>query len=234
MADYQIPVRRLLDLVDVQVQSTDPTTRENGDALQVDDLWRDTSTSPQTWNVWEGAAWQPMGAGGVSDHGALTGLGDDDHPQYLLGTDGGKGTVNVVASSGSSLELDLADGNDHDVTLDDDCTLMLAGATAGMSCYMTVLLRQDATGGRTPTWPSSVEWVGGSAPTLQSDAEAWDTVVLFTYDGGTRWFAHHSGTASGGGGSSDRVWMPLTTVVSGEPELVWDEDNSLIPTEVPI
>lgn len=23
------------------------------------------------------------GAGGVSDHGELTGLGDDDHPQYL-------------------------------------------------------------------------------------------------------------------------------------------------------
>lgn len=27
------------------------------------------------------------GGGGVSDHGALTGLGDDDHPQYLLRSD---------------------------------------------------------------------------------------------------------------------------------------------------
>lgn len=32
---------------------------------------------------------------------------------------------------------------------------------------------------------------------------------------------------------SDRIWMPLTTVVGGVPELVWDDDNSLIPTEVP-
>lgn len=31
-----------------------------------------------------------------------------------------------------------------------------------------------------------------------------------------------------------RVWMPLTTVVSGTPELVWDDDDSLVPTEVPI
>lgn len=30
------------------------------------------------------------------------------------------------------------------------------------------------------------------------------------------------------------VWMPLTTVVAGEPELVWDDDDSLIPTKVPI
>lgn len=29
-----------------------------------------------------------------------------------------------------------------------------------------------------------------------------------------------------------RVWMPLTTVVAGAPELVWDDDDSLIPTEV--
>lgn len=30
------------------------------------------------------------------------------------------------------------------------------------------------------------------------------------------------------------VWMPLTTVVGGDPELVWDGDDSLIPTLTPI
>lgn len=35
--------------------------------------------------------------------------------------------------------------------------------------------------------------------------------------------------------NDDRVWMPLTTVdTSGEPVLVWDDDDSLIPTEVPV
>lgn len=29
------------------------------------------------------------------------------------------------------------------------------------------------------------------------------------------------------------VWMPLTTVVDGEPVLVWDGDNGLIPTLIP-
>jgi len=32
--------------------------------------------------VWE----RPAGGSGVTDHGALTGLADDDHPQYLLTT----------------------------------------------------------------------------------------------------------------------------------------------------
>jgi hypothetical protein len=44
--------------------------------------------------------------------------------------------------------------------------------------------------------------------------------------------------ATAGGGSSPAadtvVWMPLTTVVSSVPELVWDATNSLIPTLTPI
>lgn len=31
-----------------------------------------------------------------------------------------------------------------------------------------------------------------------------------------------------------QVWMPLSTVVAGVPELVWDGDDSLIPTLVPV
>ena len=31
-----------------------------------------------------------------------------------------------------------------------------------------------------------------------------------------------------------QVWLPLTTVVGGVPELVWDADDSLIPTSVPV
>jgi hypothetical protein len=61
----------------------------------------------------DGTSWipttPPTGGGGVSDHGALSGLGNDDHPQYLLGngvrnlTDGFAftgtfGSGNLVAS----------------------------------------------------------------------------------------------------------------------------------------
>ena len=33
--------------------------------------------------AFDGASWSAVSSSGVTDHGALTGLGDDDHPQYL-------------------------------------------------------------------------------------------------------------------------------------------------------
>jgi len=37
------------------------------------------------WYIYNGSAWVWLGggSGGVTDHGELTGLGDDDHPQYI-------------------------------------------------------------------------------------------------------------------------------------------------------
>lgn len=42
--------------------------------------------------------------------------------------------------------------------------------------------------------------------------------------------------ATGGGVSptDTTAWLPLTTVVGSVPELVWDADDSLIPTYTPI
>ena len=34
--------------------------------------------------IYNGATWAEITGGGVTDHGALTGLADDDHTQYLL------------------------------------------------------------------------------------------------------------------------------------------------------
>lgn len=54
--------------------------------------------------VWDGAAWVPQtpsgGGGGTSDHGSLTGLGDDDHVQYLL-LDGVRDATDGFAVTGT-------------------------------------------------------------------------------------------------------------------------------------
>jgi hypothetical protein len=46
-----------------------------------------------------------------------------------------------------------------------------------------------------------------------------------------------SGSGSGGGGGTSPAdlagWMPLTTVVGGVPDLVWDSTDNLIPTYGP-
>lgn len=45
--------------------------------------------------------------GGVTDHGALTGLGDDDHPQYLLKSGGTMtGSIRLPAVDGEGIGID--------------------------------------------------------------------------------------------------------------------------------
>jgi len=43
-------------------------------------------------------------------------------------------------------------------------------------------LKQDATGGRTFTFPSSVKWTDAITPTFSTTANAWDVVTLL-WDG---------------------------------------------------
>ena len=54
----------------------------------------------------------------------------------------------------------------------------------------TFLLKliQDSTGSRTATWPASVEWPGGTAPTLTTTATTGTDIITFYYDG-TDYFA---------------------------------------------
>jgi len=53
--------------------------------IQFTDIGQNGAASEQVMK-WSGSAWYAANdaTGGVTDHGALTGLSDDDHPQYLL------------------------------------------------------------------------------------------------------------------------------------------------------
>ena len=58
-------------------------------------------------------------------------------------------------------------------------------APAGV-CAIQLQVVQDSVGGRTVTWPATVKWVGGAAPTLSTGANAVDW-VSFVYDGTNYW-----------------------------------------------
>lgn len=45
------------------------------------------------------------------------------------------------------------------------------------------------------TWPASVKWAGGSAPTLSTDARAFDVFSFLTTDGGSTWLGFEGGLA---------------------------------------
>ena len=48
---------------------------------------------------------------------------------------------------------------------------------------------QDTTA-RAVTWPASVKWPGGTAPTISTGSGAIDVVILETDDGGTTWLGN--------------------------------------------
>lgn len=112
---------------------------------------------------------------------------------FVRGNGGGREQVDTVAASGATHTVDLADGNVHDVTLTDDCTLAFTGTVAGRACGFTLILRQDGTGSRTPTLPASVDWAGGTGPTITSAASGVDLFTFLTVDNGTTWLGFVAG-----------------------------------------
>lgn len=94
----------------------------------------------------------------------------------------------VTANSGAEYTVNLANGNILELTLTDNCTLTFSNPpSSGKAGSVTLVLHQDGDGNRTVTWPDSMTWGGGNAPTLSTAANAIDIIQVFTTDGGTTW-----------------------------------------------
>jgi hypothetical protein len=104
-------------------------------------------------------------------------------------------TSPAPAVTSGTLTLDLETGNVFEVVLTQSVTsLVLAHPpAAGRAGSCSIILRQDATGGRTLTWPAAVKWAGGAPPLITTAANAIDVYALITRDGGTSWFGFPAG-----------------------------------------
>lgn len=107
-------------------------------------------------------------------------------------------TVSTNAASGAAATINIESGNVHQVTLTDDCTFTFSNPpSSGKAGSFTLILKQDATGGRSITWPSSVKWSGSSAPTLTTSSNSVDILTFMTTDAGTIWYGFLGGSAMG-------------------------------------
>lgn len=71
-----------------------------------------------------------------------------------------------------------------------------AGRTiSGQPSVVRMRLVQDATGSRLAAWPGTITWMGGSAPVLQTAANAEDWIWIVTLDGGTSFIGWHQNEA---------------------------------------
>ncbi len=93
--------------------------------------------------------------------------------------------VNVVAASGAAETIpDVTVATISRVTLDANCTFTFPTAAAGKS--FRLVLVQGGAGSFTATWPGTVDWVGGAAPTLTTSVGAVDFLQFICVDG-TNW-----------------------------------------------
>ena len=86
----------------------------------------------------------------------------------------------ATASTGTAFAIDVATSTVKVLTLTGNCTFTFPTLVAGKS--FTLLLKQDATGGRTVTWPATVKWPAATAPTITATANRTDKYT-FVCDG---------------------------------------------------
>ncbi len=114
----------------------------------------------------------------------LTELSEDTTPELGGELDCGAHSIGFTETdNGDSSTADTIDwrlSNKQKSTLTDACTFTFTAPSN--PCNLLLRLIQDGTGSRTVTWPATVKWPGGTAPTLTTDANAVD-IVSFYYDG---------------------------------------------------
>lgn len=84
-------------------------------------------------------------------------------------------------NSAAADTIDWTAGNKQKTTLTASAVTLTFTAPTGPANLLLKVV-QDGTGSRTITWPATVKWPGGTAPTLTTAASSVD-IVTFYYDG---------------------------------------------------
>ena len=104
-------------------------------------------------------------------------------------------TENAVTLTGTSTTIDISAATNfvHDLTGATTYTFSNPASTGNASSF-TLKIIQDSTA-RAITWPSSVDWAGGTAPTLTGTNNGVDVFTFYTIDGGTTYYGFTAGQA---------------------------------------
>jgi len=104
--------------------------------------------------------------------------------------------VNAIGGTGGGTQdIDVTAGNVVTATVDTSTnTFTFSNPSAtGRACSFTLILTNG--GSQTVNWPSSVDWAGGSAPSLTSSGV--DVLTFTTVDAGTIWYGFAAGLDMG-------------------------------------
>jgi len=98
-----------------------------------------------------------------------------------------------AALSGTSPAVNCETGNVFSLSTTGSTTFTFTNPPASGTAY-GFTLKVTAGGTHTLTWPSTVDWAGGTAPDAPASGET-NVLVFITYDGGTTWYGFQAGAA---------------------------------------
>lgn len=104
-------------------------------------------------------------------------------------------TVAVISISSNTLTVNLNTCNLFTCSLNANITTLAISntpATSGIAIGFSLAFTADGTA-RTVTWPASVKWAGGTAPTLTSTNGKIDVLSFLSTDNGTSWLGFVGG-----------------------------------------
>ena len=103
-------------------------------------------------------------------------------------------TVSSPTISAGTLVLNLETSNIFTVSLNAAITTLTISnpPASGSGGSFTLIFTADGTA-RAVTWPASIKWAGGTAPTITSASGKVDSFAFFSSDGGTNWQGYVGG-----------------------------------------
>jgi hypothetical protein len=100
----------------------------------------------------------------------------------------GSTTANVQAVASTSIDVSVAEWFTKSISGNTTFTFDNPTASKGMGFILELTISSSAV----PTWPASVDWAGGSAPSL---GDGKHVLGFITFDGGTNWLGFLGGRA---------------------------------------
>jgi fibronectin-binding autotransporter adhesin len=160
-----------------------------GTSANVQFVWDETN---DRWST----SGQPLAVAALSTSGVYTASANINlSNNHLINSRLTRYTESVTANTtgvGSSYAIDLSTANIFDLTLSANVTFSVTNPpSSGIAQGATIILRQDATGGRTVTFPSSFKTTDGIAANsaISTGANRIDVFTIITVDGGTVYLA---------------------------------------------
>jgi hypothetical protein len=137
-------------------------------------------------------------------------VADDSHNHVISNVDGLQTALDAkLPSSGGTLDayketsvsatvgtttytVNCNTTNTFKLTMTGNPTIAFSNVPTSGTVFSLTLVLVHSGGARTVTFPASVKWQGGTAPTLSASGDT-DIITLFTMDGGTNWYASTAG-----------------------------------------